>query len=176
MSGPPADVRDVLRRELWQEADRLDWVGLTDRNRSEMYERWAESPTVGGVLSRFMDARQVRVYIKDSLMKPYIRQRMEANELAVYRILALERGAAVERTYIKSHGKFLSDRRIFCWGSLRDWKLVLMSVYERSFTDRGDPFAVVFIDRAGSASSSWPMITEAAKRLGIARVEIVDGR
>jgi hypothetical protein len=176
MSGPPVETRDVLRQQLWAEADRLEWVGLNDRNRSEMYERWAESPTVGGVLSRFMDARQVRVYIKDSLMKPYIRQRMEANELAVYRILEVDSEADVARTYIKPHGKLLTDRRVFSWGSLRDWKLILMSVYERSYIDQADPFAVVFVDRAGSAAPSWPMITEAGRRLGISRVEIVDRR
>lgn len=176
MSAPPVEVRNMLRQQLWEEADRLDWVGLTDKIRSETYERWARSPQVGGVLSRFMDARQVRVYIKYSLMKAYIRRRMELNELSVYRALGLSKDAPLRRAFIKPHGKLLADGRVFSWGSLRDWKLVLMSVYERSFSERADPFAVVFIERAKTSGEIWPMITEAAQRLGIEQVELVDGR
>lgn len=176
MSSLPSDLKERLKQQLWDQADQMDWLSLTDRDRSDMYERWAVNRDIGTVLARYMDARQVRVYIKDSLMKAYIRGRMEASESLVYEVLGINKDAGVLRTFIKPHGKHLSDGRVLCWGSVRDWKLLLMSVYERSFVDKAVPFAAVFIDRKGIALEHWPMIAEAATRLRIERVELVDAR
>lgn len=70
------DVRDNIRKKIWDTADELGWPGLSDIDRATWYENWSKDKDIGGVLAHFMDARKVRVYIKDSLLKPYMRTRL----------------------------------------------------------------------------------------------------
>ena len=65
----PADIKENIRKALWEAAADLDWSGLSDMEKSKYYELWTRDPAIGGQLAHFMDPRQVRVYIKDSLLK-----------------------------------------------------------------------------------------------------------
>ena len=38
-----------------------------------LYEQWTKDESIGGVLSNYVDTRRVRVYIKDTLLKDYVR-------------------------------------------------------------------------------------------------------
>ena len=60
----PTDIRDRIRQKIWAKADELDWPRISDLERTAWYENWTKDKDVGGVLSHFMDARKVRVYIK----------------------------------------------------------------------------------------------------------------
>ena len=71
MTRIPDDVRDRLRNIVWSRADELGWSSLTDGDRASHYERWTRDKEIGGILAHYMDPRKVRVYIKDSLLKPY---------------------------------------------------------------------------------------------------------
>lgn len=169
-------VPDALRREikdlLWHYADELGWVALTDADKAKWYGIWTESADVGKRLAPFLDPRKVRVYIKDSLLKPYTRERM-SDMAPIARLLGIPEDVMVSREFIKPHGRLLSDGRVIAWSKAEDWKLTLMAVYERAFTARGArPFGVALVE----ASTKHPdldsreVVEEAARRLQIERL------
>jgi hypothetical protein len=167
----PDDVRQRLRAALWARADELGWQNLTWVEKSPIYEAWTKDPEVGGVLSRFMDARQVRVYIKDTVMKGYVRNR-QADAAAPLRMLGID-AASVAETFERPHGRRLNDGRVIAWGNAEDWKLVVMALYERSYGDKAcAPYAAVLFQARGKFHDAETrlMVEGAASKLGVARV------
>jgi hypothetical protein len=129
----PDEVRDRIRDLLWERATNLGWSGLADVERSRHYEQWTRETAIGGTLAHYMDARKVRVYIKDSLLKPYERARMSDTEQDILAALAIDSGLGVLDRYIKPHGMRFIDGQIIAWGKSRDWKLILMAMYAVSW-------------------------------------------
>jgi hypothetical protein len=165
----PDSVRDKLRERMWQMADEITWLALGPTEKTQHYENWTKDPEVGGVLQRYMALGQVRVYIKDSLLKDYPRAR-RADQEKPFRMLSIDGKVGVTRVFIKPHGRQLADGRIVCWGRAADWKAILLAVFERSFTIKGaKPHAAVLTESAGkfSDASVRAVVIEAAKRLGI---------
>ena len=76
----PAPIRKGLRQKLWTVADGLDWPRLDWYEKSAKYEEWTRDPEVGGLLANYMDQRQIRVYIKDTIMKGYVRSRQASTD------------------------------------------------------------------------------------------------
>lgn len=168
----PDQVRDQLRERMWRIADQIDWLALGPTEKTQYYENWTKDSEVGGVLQRYMAVGQVRVYIKDSLLKDYPRAR-RADQAKPFRMLGLQANIGVARVFIKPHGRLLADGRIVCWGRAADWKTILMAVFERSFTiSDATPFAVVLTESAGkySDTAARAVVSEAARRLGIDRL------
>src|ERR1700752_5341210 len=128
----PDGVRNRIRDLLWAQADELGWSQLTDLERSKCYERWTREPRIGGALAHYMDPRKVRVYIKDSLLKPYERTKISGTEQQILDKLGLSAELDVWQRYIKPHGLRFKDGRIVAWGRSRDWKLIVMAMYERT--------------------------------------------
>src|SRR5262245_39228591 len=110
----PERIRDEVKELLWHEADRLGWSSLSANDKARYYTIWTEAEKIGGRLAGFMDPRQVRVYIKDTLLKSYTRERLD-NEGRVYRILGLPADSPAVASYIKPHGRRLSDGRQIVW-------------------------------------------------------------
>lgn len=165
----PENIRDDIKVRLWAAADSLHWSTLPDAERAKHYELWTRDPAIGGRLGHFMDPRKVRVYIKDSLVKPYERARLSLLECDVWRLLSVpDPGPPAER-YIKPHGRRLFDGKIACWGNSRDWKLILMAVFARSHTRPGsEPFGAVLLESGRTADEHQRgLVQEAASRLGI---------
>src|SRR4051794_17628797 len=104
----PDPVREEIKQYLWKEADRLEWSALPASDKAKYYSMWTEAAEVGGRLASFMDARKVRVYIKDTLLKPYTRERL-SDEKRVFRILGLPPESETVLSYIKPHGRRLID-------------------------------------------------------------------
>lgn len=172
----PEALRDVIRDKLWAMAEDLGWSSLSDTERSEYYERWTKDATIGGQLAHFMDPRKVRVYIKDSLLKPYERSRLLETEAEVWRALNLVPPESPPHVYIKPHGRRLVDGKVVCWGKSRDWKLILMAVFERG---RGSSdysaHAAVLIETGQTAEKARrQLVGDAAYRLGIAHLTWLD--
>lgn len=168
----PDQVRDQLRDRLWRSADQIDWLALGPTEKSQYYENWTRDPDVGGVLQRYMAVGQVRVYIKDSLLKDYPRVR-RADQAKPFRMLGLQSKVGVTRVFIKPHGRLLADGRIICWGRAADWKTILVAVFERSFTISDTvPFAAILTESAGKYSDpgARTVVIEAARRLAIERL------
>jgi len=172
----PDDVRDRLRDLIWSRADKLGWSALRDGERARRYEQWTRDPEIGGTLAHYMDVRKVRVYIKDSLLKPYERARLSGTEHEILRRLAIPAASEVALRYIKPHGIAFADGKIVSWGNSRDWKLVLMAMYERSAMRPGSsPFGTVLFESGKTADAATRRIVrEAASRLGVERMEWID--
>ncbi len=172
----PDDVRDRLRDRIWSAADELGWSALNDQERSRQYEQWTRDPEIGGTLAHYMDPRKVRVYIKDSLLKPYERARLSGTEREILGRLGIPADSEVTTRYIKPHGILFADRKIVCWGNSRDWKLVLMAMFERAASHHESLSFGAVLHESGktSAAATRVIVREAARRLGIERMEWID--
>lgn len=172
----PNDVRDRIRALLWERATDLEWSGLTDTERSRHYEQWTRETAIGGTLAHYMDPRKVRVYIKDSLLKPYERARVSGTEQDILAVLDVDPTLEIVHRYIKPHGLRFIGGQIIAWGKSRDWKLILMAMYERAMLHHGaSSFGTVLLESGNTADDSMRiLVRDAATRLGIARVEWID--
>lgn len=167
----PDDIRQRLRTALWARADELGWQNLTWVEKSPIYEQWTKDPEVGGVLSRLMDAQQVRLYIKDTVMKGYVRDR-QADASAPLRMLGID-ATAIAEIFERPHGRRLNDGRVIAWGNAEDWKLVVMALYERAYGDKASfPYAAVLFQALGKFhdTATRAMVEDAASKLGVTRV------
>lgn len=168
----PADVRNALRSLLWAQADKLGWSKLSWVEKTNWYDIWGRDPEVGGKLSDYLDQREVRVYIKDTLMKAYARSK-SSDASVVLRALGLDKETESIRTYERPHGKLFKNGAMIAWGKASDWKSILMAVFERSYvTQNACPHGVVLQSALGRFSEEKVrrMIEDAADRLGIERV------
>ena len=172
----PTRIRDDIRNRLWATADALAWSTLSDAERANCYELWTRDPSIGGQLAHFMDPRKVRVYIKDSLIKPYERSRLSLQEKDVWRLLSLPDPGPPSQRYIKPHGRRLSDGKVVCWGKSRDWKLVLMAVFERAHAlSRAQAFGAVLMESGRTSEERQRrLVRHAATRLGIRKMAWLD--
>lgn len=130
MSVPDA-VRDKLRVRLWTEADDLFWISLPAPEKARRYDIWSRSKSVGGELAMFLDPRAVRVYIKDTLMKDYTRQRL-ADPSPKLRALSIPLDRPVANSYEKPHGRRFADGGVVCWSKGQDWKTTVIATRERA--------------------------------------------
>lgn len=170
----PENVRSEVKEHLWLEADRLNWSALSTKEKSRYYSLWTEEQNIGGRLSNYMDARQVRVYIKDSLLKPYTRETSASPNLAL-RVLGIPETTEVDTTYIKPHGLLLGDGRQISWSRASEWKATLMALHERGF-ESGTLHAAVFTEAAAKygMQSQRAVVEDAAIKLGVEQVVWLD--
>lgn len=172
----PDAIRKGLRQKLWALADTLDWPRLDWYEKSAQYEAWTREQDVGGLLANYMDQRQIRVYIKDTIMKGYVRSR-QATTVRPFAALGLEVDADAAETWERPHGRRLKDGRVIIWGNADDWKLVLTAVHERSWGVVGArPFAAVLMSSVGkyAESGARAMVQDAANKLQIERLIWLD--
>lgn len=174
----PEEVRGGLRKTLWTLADQLDWSRLSWHEKATQYEAWTRDPAVGGMLSNYMDHRKVRVYIKDTIMKGYVRSRL-ADPVPVMRVLGLIGDddrlelPEVAEDYERPHGRRLTDGRVFVWSKAKDWKAVLMVTHERAhYAKDATPFGAVLFSAAGQFAEDpfRKMVEDAATKLAIEKV------
>lgn len=166
----PDTVKREIKEMLWSEADRLDWPSLPASDKSRYYGIWTETKEVGGRLSQYMDARQVRVYIKDTLLKPYTRETSASHDLA-FRVLGVAADAQPVASYIKPHGRLLDDERQIAWSKASEWKATLMALHERAF-ERGIPYGAVLTHTGSkfSMDDDRRVVEAAASKLGIEKI------
>lgn len=172
----PEEIRTRLRSRLWEIADQVGWMNLSTTEKSKHYEDWTRSREIGGLLTRFMDAGHVRVYIKDTLLKSYALQR-SADASRPLRVSGIEESAETVETYLKPHGRRLADGRIVCWGRADDWKTVLMALHERAFVCHGAwAYSAVLLSADGRFRESGirDMVKAAADRLSIEKLIWLD--
>lgn len=161
-----------IKEKLWRIADERNWPTLSDQQKTALYEDWIRDSDVGGVLSRYLDPGSVRVYIKDTIMKPYGRERIK-DFPPILRLLGLPDDSGVAETYIKPHGRRLTDGKVVSWGLSRDWKAILFAVFERAYVVKSaTPFAAVIMFPTGKCQQPEyrKMIETAALKLGIKHV------
>lgn len=168
----PDHIRRELRERLWKVGDELRWGGLTWVEKSPWYETWTKDPTIGGVLTHYMDRGQVRVYIKDTIMKGYVRSR-QADPALPLRSLGVDANTPIAESFERPHGRRLADGRLIIWGPAEEWKLVVTALHERSFRASGTrPYAALLLAAVGRFHERprREMVEDAATKLGIERV------
>lgn len=165
----PEEIRRAIKDSIWAKLDELSWLTMSDADHSSYYEQWTKAPDIGGKLSHFMDPRAVRVYIKDTLVKDYARERLLENSDQVLRALDIQPGQAIVRKYIKPHGLLLNDGRIVCWGNSRDWKHILMAAFERQRASSNSVCSSVVVIENGKTvdPETRDLVKDAARRLGV---------
>lgn len=169
----PRELRDKIRQQIWNKATELSWPSLSDIERAIWYENWSKDKEIGEVLAHFMDPRKVRVYIKDSLLKPYLRHHLKGSLEEVLLAIGIEESETqIIQIFSKPHGCKLICGKIICWGNSRDWKAILMSVYERAYRlDTGIPFAAVLIESGRTVEVGLrEMITDVSSKLQLEKV------
>ncbi|MCY1248789.1 hypothetical protein D9M72_622600 [compost metagenome] len=117
------------------------------------------------------------MYIKDSLLKPYLRKQLEDGaENAMLAAGLSQAVATVKKTYNKPHGRLLIDGQIICWGNSRDWKSIVISVFERAYRlDAGIPYAAVLIETGKTKNDgARGMIKDIGVKLGIEHIVWID--
>ena len=172
----PDAVYRRIKLSLWRVADDLNWLTLPNARKSALFEEWFRNEQVGGVLSRYLDTGSVRVYIKDTLMKSYAQERIK-DFPTIMKLLEIPNNTGVAETYSKPHGRRLADGKVICWGLSRDWKTILLAVFERAHVvQSGIPFAAVIMFPTGQFQQPRrrQMIETAAVKLGIKRLEWYD--
>ena len=172
----PEHIRKEVFEAIWSEADQLGWLKLDSSEKSRLYTQWTEADPIGGRLGAYMDPRQVRVYLKDTVLKSFSIERMSDPTLA-RRVLKIADEVSVAEVYTKPHGQRLDDGRIIAWSNASDWKLTLFAVFERSYVNsRTSSFGVVFIPNSGKfrAQSERGLVDDAGRRLGIHQIVWLD--
>jgi hypothetical protein len=173
----PDAVYRRLRDQLWAQADAIGWSSLSDLQKSSMYEEWLRGADVGAVMSRYLDAGSIRVYIKDTIMKPYGRERLK-DPRPVLSLLGLNPDEPAIKEFIKPHGRLLQGGRVIAWGLAQNWKSVVFAVFERAHGIRnGIAYAAVLMYPNGRTTQPGEraLIEEAGRRLGIEKIIWHDG-
>jgi hypothetical protein len=75
MSELENSLRRAIVAEVYRQAGEMDWDGLTDKQRSVVYDCWLDDPAIGHELTRFLSRERARVWLKDVPMKEYARAR-----------------------------------------------------------------------------------------------------
>jgi len=175
MSVPEA-IRLELKERLWKAADELGWLNLSASAKSRHYEAWSRDPSVGGLLARYIPISDVRLYLKDTLLKGYSQDRLSDDSMPG-KLLGISLTDQIVQQYVKPHGRRLEDGRIVCWGRAASWKAILMAAYERTHaTTDFRAFGVILTHAAGryKQNKTRSMVEEAAHKLGIERIVWVD--
>jgi len=63
----------AIVRKIYTDAQELDWEHLTHGQHTEQYARWLADDAIGGVLTKWMNPEEARVWLKDGPMKEYAR-------------------------------------------------------------------------------------------------------
>jgi hypothetical protein len=172
----PDSILKPIRKRLWAQADEDGWTTLNDQTKTTLYEQWVRDDAVGEVLSRFMDTGEIRVYLKDTVMKPYGRDRIK-DPRPVLKLLGIPADEFVIEEYIKPHGRLFHDQRVVCWGLAKNWKAIILAVYERAKRKGGaTPHAAVLMYPSGATrqDAEKGIIEDVAKRLGVLRLDWLD--
>ena len=167
----PTEVRAEVKRVLWQQADELQWHALGPSEKSRYYTVWTESDVIGRKLSTYMDPRSVRVYIKDTLLKGYGREKLNEYQDQIFRIVKQSELDICNR-FIKPHGFRFLDQSLVAWGRADDWKVILGSIFERMEEHTTNDVVVVFFRSAPRfvGDTSRNLVVKAAARLGVTEV------
>ena len=172
----PDTVRTELRQTLWARAASLRWISLSSADKSTLYDTWTKDKRIGGRLVRYIPQSQVRVYIKDTLLKDYTSSCL-ADHQRPFRALGVSATVAVVKSYTKPHGRRLQDGRVICWGRADDWKTILMALHERTFGDsHSQAHAAVFLysRRKFHETHMRNPVEDAARKLCVTRVVWID--
>lgn len=165
----PLQIKKDITAIIWSEADAINWLRLSDQEKSRQYEKWLVSDNVGCLMGHYLDQRNIRVYLKDSVIKPYSRERTKSLP-AAFVAIGIIGPQNYKEEWIKPHGRILADLRCICWGPANDWKSIILSVYERSYRyPQAIPFAAALLGPLGKMAQTdeQNLVACVARKLGL---------
>ncbi len=172
----PIAIRESMKKHLWDLADKINWLNLSNTERSRYYANWTREEDIGDILSQYMDLVKVRVFIKDRIMKGYISER-SSDPKRCFRILGIEDESMIIRNFKNPSGVILKDGRLICWGRAAEWKSILLSTFERCYEQSNlKSHAIVFFGSFGLYKDlqKRTMIEAAGNVLSINKIVWVD--
>ena len=169
----PHDVYKKIYERLSREADKIQFVHLTIPEKSRFYKIWTTDKYIVDLLSPFVPSERMHPYIKDSVLKIYAKSKKPKSD-DILAMMGLS-DIVKEEEYIKPIGVRLIDGRVICWGLARDWKNVLLSVYERARSgNKGYISCAAFLLNSGGVYNHKEfrsLVCEASEKLGILEVK-----
>jgi len=169
----PEQVRQQLKDKLWQTADQIGWLSLSPTDKSRHYENWTRDPEIGGLIAKFIPIGDVRVYLKDTLLKDFALQRLGDGSTPC-RVLGITERDKIAKKFVKPHGRQLQDGRIISWGRASAWKAILMATYERTYAEgkHAKAFGITLTHAVGRYKETKfrQMVERAAHELRIEKV------
>ena len=164
-----SDIKDTVTRKVRKLADKNDWSRLSIHARTKLYEEWTNDPEIGGALTRVMDANQVRVYLKDTVIRNYARsKRPELLKLLNAMSIPCQ---DVSKRYSRPTGVLCDNSSLYTLTVAKEWKNALMSAFERANEEGGITQNKLFIREHNAGrfvdASHRALIEAAAKRLDI---------
>jgi len=131
-----SELENAFRRaivaEVYRQAGEMDWDGLTDKQRSAIYDRWLDDPAIGRELTRFLSRERARVWLKDVPMKEYARARSGIGPYADLATIRLPGPGQIARQVLGGHWDAVEgtirekpnrcvisngqDKRLLIWG------------------------------------------------------------
>lgn len=173
----PKAVKDIVAKTVQEKADELDWMRMTITEKAKYYEIWAADESIGGKLSFYMPFERVHKYIKDTIVKEYSRSRKHtSNEILI--IIGCKNDKIPKlKDYIKPLGTLLADGRLICWGRAKDWKIVLLSAFERMQTIKEVKTTIVVLtDASGNykGKAFTKLAKDASERLQVSQLYFVE--
>ena len=170
----PETLRDETRRKLWSIADDINWLSLTIQEKAKYYESWTTDKNFGGVLGRYMDAREIRMYIKDMLMRPYSHEKFQ-DEKTPMKLLHMPSDLNIVESYVSPFGRLFENGEMIFWGQAKDWRSIFMSSFERAYMEKKKIYGIVLFNVNGKFCENihQEMIRSASKKLGINNLKFV---
>lgn len=165
----PERIKEDLVLEIYRKADELDWELLNNNQKTAQYRAWFEDPLVGGVLLRYNEERDIRVWLKDTLLKEYARaqegiginvkyvpRRFKGPQEVVSAALGSTWHYIPDTVEIKPnqcHATDDRDRRLVIWGTKAGVRDLFWAALTASVTSGGETVIVV-TTRDGQAVTS----------------------
>lgn len=163
------EIKDLVTKRVFGIADEVDWVHLTIHQRKQYYESWTSDPRIGGLLSQVMEENRVRVYLKDTVMRNYMRSR----RISIHQLLNSMSMSFYEITeeFIKPQAILCDNTALYSLAAAREWKIALMSAFERGCIIPELEHNIVFFTEHTTGhfvdGDYRNMIAAAASRLGV---------
>jgi len=136
-------VKKNIAKIIHSIADKADWSHLTIPERQRYYEGWTNDPEIGGALAQIMEPSRIRVYLKDTIMKDYAKsKRPELKKL----LKSLSYSYNVtSKEYTKPVGLLCDQNKLYTLSVAKEWKIALLSAFERGYDVKNIKENVLFI-------------------------------
>jgi hypothetical protein len=158
----PESVENQVVTRLFADAQRINWDDLNGVKRSRQYAEWVTDPEVGGLLIRYMDEAQARLWIKDGPMKEWVRSRSGVGKYSNFvptrsstpaTIVAEAMGSewtvvddSIRTKPLRVVVQNADDQAVVTWGPERDAKHLLWAALQAIANGDGLPWTICIVD------------------------------
>ncbi|AHI01003.1 hypothetical protein [Kutzneria albida] len=166
----PQEIRESVLRELYRQADSLDWEDVPVRQKTTHYRHWVEDPSIGGKLADYYTAEGMRVWLKDGPLKEYARALENFGPYAKYASRRLAPPSEFITEILGNSWTVLSEsirekpmhclitdgreRRYVCWGRPRTFRDLLWAAVNKAVGSTSRPLIVAYLTDGKTVSDS----------------------